>query len=106
MVISSKTLSGLPVQTRSGMALGKVAGFELDTETGRLSSLSVKTRGLVAGLLDQELSVVWDQIVEITDEQVTVKDTAVPAGGRAMAMSAAGTPTAALLSEHEGATEA
>jgi len=94
MRLNAKKLIGLPVRTRTGTALGKVAGFELDTDTGRLATLFVKTRGLVPTLLDQELSVAWDQIVEITDAAVIVQDTTVPAGARVLAQAVGASPVA------------
>lgn len=93
MRMNSKTLIGLPVKTRSGTALGKVSGFEIEMETGRMASLHVKTRGLVPGLMDHELIVMWDQILEMTDKEVTVQDNTVPAGSRKIA-SAATVPAA------------
>jgi sporulation protein YlmC with PRC-barrel domain len=90
MRLLAKKLVGLPVWTRSGTALGKIAGFEIDTETGRLALLHVKTRGLVPALLDQELVVAWDQVIEMTPAQVTVQDAVVPAGARVLAQSGIG----------------
>ena len=85
MLLSSKQLVGLPVVTRGGMVVGKVAGFKLETDTGRLASLHVKARGLVPGLLDQELVIGWNEIIELSDNQVVVKDGSVPVGGRVLA---------------------
>ncbi|HWQ99314.1 MAG TPA: PRC-barrel domain-containing protein [Candidatus Methylomirabilis sp.] len=85
MVVSTKQFIGLPVVTKSGTAVGKVAGFDIETDTGRIASLRVKVRGLVPGLLDQELLVAWGQIVEITIAQVVVQDGVVPIGGRVLA---------------------
>ncbi len=86
MVVNSKQLLGLPVFTRSGVHVGKVAGFLIETDTGRLSSLSVKARGLVPGLLDQELAVAWSQVVELTNERAVVEDGAIPVRARALAV--------------------
>ena len=86
MILSSKVLIGLPVKTKSGTPVGKACGFELEAETGQMKSLQVKAPGLVPGLLNQELSVAWTQIIEITDKQVTVEDAVVPAGARRLAV--------------------
>lgn len=98
MQLNSKTISGHVVRTRSGMALGKVASLDFDGDTGRLTRLRVKTRGLVPGLMDQELIVTWDQIVEITEKEVVVQDATVPAGGKqlAVATEASGTIHASM----------
>ncbi|OGL74082.1 hypothetical protein A3E39_00625 [Candidatus Uhrbacteria bacterium RIFCSPHIGHO2_12_FULL_60_25] len=85
MVVNTKQLVGLPVVTRGGVAVGKVAGFDIETETGRLTALRVKARGLVPGLLDQELLVAWNQVVEIAKDKVVVQDGVVPVGARVLA---------------------
>lgn len=86
MIINSKRLNGLPVRTQGGTPVGKVSSLDLDSETGRLTALRIKARGLVPGLLDTELSVSWGQIVEITAEEVVVHDGSVPIGAQAIAM--------------------
>jgi sporulation protein YlmC with PRC-barrel domain len=91
MVINSKSLYGVPVQAKSGTVLGTVASVDFDSETGRLASLKVKTRGLMAGLFNEELSVAWDQILEIRTDLVIVSDTTVPVGARRLAVET-GTP--------------
>lgn len=68
------------------MPVGKAAGFDFDADSGRLAALRVKTRGLVPGLLDQELVITWNQVVEITTEKVVVEDGSVPIQGRAFAV--------------------
>jgi sporulation protein YlmC with PRC-barrel domain len=105
MVLHSKELIGLPVTTSAGQALGKVGSFELDTETGRFTSLFVKTRGLVPGLMDHELSVAWNQIVEITPGGVIVADAVAPIGAGNLAMRPETTASGIHLSEQEGASE-
>lgn len=85
MRIHSKRFLGFPVQTQTGTSLGRVSGFEFDTDTGRLTALSVRARGVVSGLLDQDLFVAWPQIVEITETAVIVKDAAMKSGIRAVA---------------------
>lgn len=68
------------------MAVGKVAGFDFDAESGRLAVLRVKTRGLVPGLLDQELAIAWSQVVEITADKAVIEDGSAPSQGRAFAV--------------------
>lgn len=85
MRLNSKAFAGTPVQTRSGQTLGKVASVNFDSESGRLAGICVKTRGLVPGLLDQELFVAWDQIIEITATAVIVQEGTIPVGARALA---------------------
>lgn len=85
MRINSKKLTGLPVVTKTGAHLGKVSSFDIDTDSGRIESIHVKTRGIVPGLLDEELIVVWSQVIEITETNVIVTDALVPAGVRSIA---------------------
>lgn len=94
MIVNTKHLIGLPVVTQGGVSVGKVSGFDFDTDTGRLAALRVKARGIVPGLLDQELAVAWSQVVEITKDGVLVQDGTVPLGGRALA--ARQSPTAGV----------
>jgi sporulation protein YlmC with PRC-barrel domain len=85
MVVNTKKMTGTPVITKSGMTLGKVASFDIERESGRLHAIRVKTRGLVPGLLDQELTVAWAQILEVAQERVVVTDAIIPAGGSKIA---------------------
>jgi sporulation protein YlmC with PRC-barrel domain len=85
MRINSRRLIGLPVLTKSGQDLGKVGSVDIDTENGRLATIRVKTRGLVQGLLDQELLVDWSQVVSINEDTVVVGDASVPGGVGALA---------------------
>ena len=105
MVLHSKILIGLPVTTSAGQALGKVGSFELDTDTGRLTSLFVRTRGLVPGLMDHELAVAWNQIMEITPRGVVVSDAVAPIGATKLAMRPEASASGIHLSEQEGASE-
>lgn len=77
MVLSLKKLVGKPVVTRSGQLVGKVAGFEIDTLTGRIATMQVKSSGLVARLSEDVLIVSWDAIVEMTEKRVTIIDSVV-----------------------------
>ncbi len=103
MLLNSKSLSGLPVRTRAGQAVGKAASADFDSDTGRLSTIRVKTRGLVPGLMDNELSIAWDQIVEITEKEIVVKDGTVPIGSRAMAATSPAVSGAGSALASEGA---
>ncbi|MCK9361613.1 PRC-barrel domain-containing protein [Patescibacteria group bacterium] len=85
MTINSKDLIGLPVQTRSGHALGKVASIDVDVDTGRIGTFHVKAGGLVTGLLADELMVSWASVFELTADALIVADTTVPAGATVLA---------------------
>ncbi len=85
MRINSRQFIHLPVITASGQELGKVGSFDLDTESGRLTTIRVKTRGLVKGLLDQELFVDWSEVVSVDEDKVVVSDASVREGVKALA---------------------
>ena len=86
MNFNSKQMAGVPVLTRSGRSLGKAASFDFDRATGRLAAMRVKTRGLVPGLLADELVIPWAAIVEVTEKQITVQDAAIPDAALALAV--------------------
>ena len=45
MKLSLKTFLGLPVHSRSGLDLGRVSGADMDTDSGRLQTIHVKSTG-------------------------------------------------------------
>lgn len=85
MILNSHTMRGVKVVTRSGQAIGKVASFDLDAATGRLVALRVRANGLMTGLLDQELTVSFDAIIEMTRTQVVIADGSVQVARSAFA---------------------
>jgi sporulation protein YlmC with PRC-barrel domain len=74
MIIASQNLIGLPVLTQSETHLGRVSGFEMDAETGKIINFFVST-GLIKGLLNQQLSIAFDQVISLDDKKMIVKDT-------------------------------
>jgi sporulation protein YlmC with PRC-barrel domain len=85
MHLNSKELIGLPVVTKSGTGLGKLASIDVDADSGRLVTLHVKTRGIVPGLMSDEVLVGWASVIEMTNERIVVADAAVTAGATAFA---------------------
>jgi sporulation protein YlmC with PRC-barrel domain len=85
MRINTKQFFGLPVETEGGAPVGKASSADFETESGRMTELHVKTRGVIPGLMNEELMIGWSQIVEITAERVVVADASVPEGARAFA---------------------
>ena len=73
MRMSNSDLIGLAVETKSGDHLGKVADFEVNTDTGKIENIHVKT-GLIQGLWHEQLVIAHNQIIEITKEKVIVED--------------------------------
>ena len=72
MLLNSKDMIGVPVETRDGRFIGKVASFNVDAITGKLSSLLVHAPGIVSGLFRDELLVDWNVILEMTPDRVLV----------------------------------
>lgn len=85
MILTTKQLIGLPVVTESRQTMGKLLGLSMDADTGHLVHLIVRTRGLVPGLLHDELIVPWNRVVRITEQEVVVEDGIVSASSRAFA---------------------
>jgi sporulation protein YlmC with PRC-barrel domain len=82
MVLNTKVLLHMPVHTRAGASVGKVSSLDMDSDTGKLVGIRVRVRGVVPGLLDDEIVVFWAQIIEITEKHVVIADAAVPVGTR------------------------
>lgn len=99
MTVNTKAMVGVPVMTRADQMLGKVASFDLEAATGRLVSLRVKTRSLVQGLLNNELTVSWDAVIEITPTRVVVADAVAKGVARSLAHSPDAVPSPGLMKE-------
>ena len=95
MTLNTQEMRGVRVETRLAQTVGKVASFDLDDATGRLVALRIKPGGPISGLLDQELSVPWDAIVEMSREKVVIADgtVKVPMGALARAKPAMTSPS-------------
>lgn len=79
-------LVGIPVHTKSGQALGKLADVLLDTDTGRIMFLEVRTPGLIHGLMNDILHVSWAQIISLDDKEAIVMDAVIPVSSGALAI--------------------
>ncbi|MCR4256085.1 MAG: PRC-barrel domain-containing protein [Candidatus Uhrbacteria bacterium] len=97
MILNSKAILGIPVETRAGQTLGRLGSLDVDAETGRIKTFHVKSGNLVSGLLGDELMVAWEQAVELTDERLVVADTALPVGSRALAQATQTAPSASMM---------
>lgn len=75
MIISDKNLIDLPVYTKSGNRLGKVDGFEFDTDSQSIIRYYVRSGDILEIIRHQkELIVHRDQVAEITKERMVVDD--------------------------------
>jgi sporulation protein YlmC with PRC-barrel domain len=80
MRINYKNLIGLPVETKSGLLLGKIKSFEIDSETQNILRYTIKSRNLISKLLSEEaneLIIGRNQVVSINEKKMIVEDGAV-----------------------------
>lgn len=80
MIISCKNLVGLPVETKSGLLLGKIKNFEIDSETQTVSQYIIKSQSLIKKLLSEggsELIIGRNQVLFIEEEKMIVEDNVV-----------------------------
>lgn len=68
------TLNGLSVQNERGKRLGRVSDYTVDTATFTVYQLNVK-RPLLRSFKDSELIINRAQIIEISGEAITIKET-------------------------------
>lgn len=78
MRLRDKELKGLPVFTKSGRRVGKVAGLELDCAEHVVWRYVVTRSRSLSAILPAELLIGPDLVLEITDERMTVMDASVP----------------------------
>lgn len=69
-----KDLIGLPVETRSGMPVGKLIDVEIDQEAHLVANYQVKATRLLPGLFSKSLMVSRQQIVSVSKEKIVVED--------------------------------
>ena len=74
MFISSDQLQNLPVVTETGTNLGHVKRWDIDVESHEIARYYVKPSGLVQMLSSEELVITPGQVVGITEEKMTVRD--------------------------------
>ena len=67
------SLLGKPVHTESGKKVGKIADFATDTKTLYVQKLYL-TQSLIKSIGSTQLSVDRNQILEITDRKIVIKD--------------------------------
>ncbi|MCX6740636.1 MAG: hypothetical protein NTZ49_05420 [Candidatus Parcubacteria bacterium] len=74
MRISSGQLKRIRVETQSGQYLGRVSGFELETDSGIIEKYEVKTRIGLAGIWDSGLIISRSQIIFLDKDKMIVED--------------------------------
>lgn len=76
-VFSSQKLIGLRVITESGENIGRVADCDIDADNQKISVYYVSPDRFFSGLFGDNLMIRPDQVVSISEEQMTVEDSAV-----------------------------
>ena len=76
-ICSSLQVRGLPVITQLDQEVGHLLGFTFDTTRGTIAQIIVRPRGIVRGLVAEELLIAWSDIIEWTEQGVRVKDTSI-----------------------------
>ncbi len=82
MYISWEQLYRLPVVTEMGTKLGIVIGIDIQASSHSISNYHVKPGNIVTGLLSQDLLIKPDQVIDISETQMTVKENSVPVKSR------------------------
>ena len=77
MYISDKQFKKVIVQTLSKDRLGKLAGFELDTDTGVIEKYYVKSQIYLPGILESTLIINKNQVISFDDKVMVVEDSVV-----------------------------
>ncbi len=78
MNVNSKKLEGILVISKMGVRIGRLASFEFDVNTGKLSAILVRPQGMVATLVGADLLIIWNNIISISEEKIIVSDTVTP----------------------------
>lgn len=73
----SQNLINLPVRTESGEDVGRIADFEIDADSQKISAYYVKPGRFLSGLFSDNLLIKPAQVIAISLEQMIVEDNAV-----------------------------
>ena len=74
MLIDDKKFKKVRVETKSGEQLGRLAGFELDTETGLVEKYYVKSSIPLADIFEGKLIISKSQVISFDDKKMVVED--------------------------------
>ncbi len=72
-ILDSQLLK-LPVFTKSGIKLGKVAGFRFETESQIITHYEVAPKGMAARLVGGDFLIGREQVISVDDEKMVVDD--------------------------------
>lgn len=86
MQFREKDLRGVPVFTKSGDKIGKLAGFLIDTDQHIVAQYIVARSRVLSRLLPEELSVRPSQVLSLDAEKMVVDDMVIMVEAAAAAM--------------------
>ena len=75
-LISDKELKNLPVIGKSGAAIGRVVGYELDVDAQNIVNYIVKAKQSVKGIFKNSLIISRDQVIEVNKTRMLIDDSA------------------------------
>lgn len=74
MIISSKKLTGLPVETKSGDKLGRVKDFDLDADTLEIKTVCARPKSIAKELVSGDLIIGRNLIISVDEKRMVVDD--------------------------------
>lgn len=75
MILNAKELIGLPAETKSGEALGRVFDFEVDVDSGIIIKFYVKTGNIIEDFLKKDYFLIYrNQVISIDKNKIVVED--------------------------------
>lgn len=74
MLISSSKLIGMRVETKDGIKLGKLIGFNIDIDNHLIINYKIKTKLSIEKIFDNLLLISPSQIVEIKKDKIIVEN--------------------------------
>ena len=78
MIISRQQLIGLSVKTESGVVLGQIKDFEVNTDNSQIVNYIVSSSHLVEKILTEDLVIGFDQIISLNDKEMIVFNGIIP----------------------------
>ena len=74
MLINYRQMRKIKVETQNGQFLGRLADFELETDTGTVEKYYIKSKNLISGLFEDKLLINKSQIISFDEEKMVVED--------------------------------
>lgn len=75
--MKAKELINLPVETKSGHKIGRLADFEVDDINQKITTYFVKSHNPIKGLFKDELIISNSQVISLDKEKMIVDDNAI-----------------------------